>query len=233
MSNVTLLRLYNKPILQQLQIEEALLRADTRNWCIINVGSPEAIVMGISGKIEELVDEKKLKQHPVPVIRRFSGGGTVVVDENTIFITLISNVNDFDTKPYPQPIMEWTAQLYRAIIPEFSLQKQDYAINDLKFGGNAQSITRDRWLHHSSLLWDFDDTKMSLLQMPNKQPEYRQHRSHKDFLCRLCNYFSSPESFIDLFIQQLSNHSKINSAQLSDIAPILNTTHRRMTKVIC
>ena len=45
-----LLRMRQVPILQQLRLEEALLRADDANWCIINDGSATpAIVMGISG----------------------------------------------------------------------------------------------------------------------------------------------------------------------------------------
>ena len=44
------LRLSSMPILQQLRLEEALLRADTGNWFLLNDGTPEpAIVMGISG----------------------------------------------------------------------------------------------------------------------------------------------------------------------------------------
>ncbi len=47
---VKLLRLHKVPILRQLLLEEALLRADSSNWCIINNGtSVPAIVMGISG----------------------------------------------------------------------------------------------------------------------------------------------------------------------------------------
>ena len=45
-----LLQLRHFPILEQLKMEEALLRSDNRNWCIINQGSPVSIVMGISGK---------------------------------------------------------------------------------------------------------------------------------------------------------------------------------------
>lgn len=45
-----LLRLRGYPILAQLQLEEALLRTSTANWCITNDGAAEtAIVMGISG----------------------------------------------------------------------------------------------------------------------------------------------------------------------------------------
>jgi len=44
------LRLSGMPILQQLRLEEALLRADAGNWFLLNDGTPEpAVVMGISG----------------------------------------------------------------------------------------------------------------------------------------------------------------------------------------
>ena len=50
LATCNLLRLRGYPILQQLRLEEALLRADKANWCIINDGTPSpAIVMGISG----------------------------------------------------------------------------------------------------------------------------------------------------------------------------------------
>ena len=90
--------LESTPIIEQLYIEEALLRADNRNILLVNVGSPPAIVMGISGKPEELIHQEKVD---IPVIKRFSGGGTVVVDENTLFVTLICNTDDVPIKPSP------------------------------------------------------------------------------------------------------------------------------------
>ena len=49
---VRLLRLQRLPILRQLQLEEALLRADDGNWFLLNDGTPEpTIVMGISGLV--------------------------------------------------------------------------------------------------------------------------------------------------------------------------------------
>jgi hypothetical protein len=32
----------------------------------------------------------------------------------------------------------------------------DYVFDNLKFHGNAQSITRNRWIHHISFLWNYD-----------------------------------------------------------------------------
>lgn len=47
---MNLLRLKGTPILQQLHLEEKLLRTSKDNWCIINDGTDSpAIVMGVSG----------------------------------------------------------------------------------------------------------------------------------------------------------------------------------------
>jgi hypothetical protein len=123
-----LLQLQGFPILQQLYLEERLLRTTTHNWCLINQGTnPPAIVVGISGKPEKLLDVKAVLQDNIPVIRRFSGGGTVIVDTDTVFVTLICR-RDAVTLPdlYPRPIMEWTEHLYLPAfqtVPRFRLQE--------------------------------------------------------------------------------------------------------------
>ena len=89
MHTLHILRLTGHSILEQLRIEEALLRTDTRNWCIVNDGTDDAIVLGISGKVEKLICALQIQKRPIPLIRRFSGGGTVVVDRDTLFVTFI------------------------------------------------------------------------------------------------------------------------------------------------
>lgn len=37
-----------------------------------------------------------------------------------------------------------------------------------------QAITRSRWLHHTTFLWDFDDANMRLLKHPDRAPAYRE-----------------------------------------------------------
>jgi len=77
-------------------------------------------------------------------------------------------------------------------------------LGERKFGGNAQSITKQRWVHHTSFLWDYQPERMQCLQHPPRTPEYRrvrmrgqsapallltgnaaQGRAHSDFICRL------------------------------------------------
>ena len=49
------------------------------------------IVMGLSGKVDKLINVEKAKELQLPVIKRFSGGGTVVVDNSTFCLTFILN----------------------------------------------------------------------------------------------------------------------------------------------
>lgn len=228
MSTLHLLDLSSTFIYDQLQIEEALLRVDNRNWCIINAGSSPAIVMGISGKYEELIDEEKMRHQPIPVIRRFSGGGTVVIDEHTYFVTFICNTSFVDVSPFPQHMMKWTQQIYEPIFNEFALRENDYVIGEKKIGGNAQSIIKNRWLHHSSFLWDYSAERMSYLKIPKRAPAYRQERTHDDFLARIRSLWQG-EPFFKQLTEQLNRQFSVVEVNVDDIRSIIHEPHRRAT----
>lgn len=229
-----LVKLCNMPIFQQLQWEEALLRSDDRNWLIINHGSPPAIVLGISGKLEELVCQTTWNQQPLPLIRRFSGGGTVVVDEETLFVTFICRGETLSFPLYPRSIMEWSAQFYRPLFPNgmFQLQENDYAIGFLKWGGNAQSITRNRYLHHSSILWNYDVEKMKYLLMPKKVPSYREGRIHEEFLCSVNSYFEGRDSFWIKFLEEVSKKFEVVEEGVEELQRIAQLPHRKATQTV-
>jgi lipoate-protein ligase A len=212
------------PIFEQLQLEEALLRTDDRNWMILNRGDEPTIVLGISGKPDELVQIDAAASRNVPLVRRFSGGGTVITDENTLFVTLIGNHAFLPVQPFPARIMGWTEQLYRPLFGDhpFRLRDNDYCLGDRKVGGNAQSLTKNRWLHHTTFLWDYDPHLMDLLTLPKRVPPYRQGRSHKEFLTTLSGIFPDARVFFDSL-------SRENEMADIDFEEILLRPHRRMT----
>jgi len=226
-----LLHLKSHSILHQLQLEEALLRTDSRNWCIINEGSPPAIVMGISGKSHELIDIEKAKRNNIPLIKRFSGGGTVVVDGNTLFITFIfqKEIHPFS---FPEPIMRWSENLYQAALPlkGFQLKENDYVIDEKKCGGNAQYIKKERWLHHTSFLWDYTPHLMELLLHPKKTPSYRQGRVHHDFLCRLNEFLPNSSILTSSLKEELSRRYTLDEVTLEQLSPF--PTHRQETLLL-
>lgn len=208
MPPLTVIQLTNTPIFEQLQLEESIIRTQTGNWLILNTGSPPAIVFGISGKPEQHL---AITPPPLPVIRRFSGGGTVVIDSDTLFVTWIFDKASHPVTPYPEPIMRWTGDFYTSAlsIPHFHLKENDYAIGDKKCGGNAQFIRKDRWLHHTSFLWDYNPSLMALLKHPPKSPTYRQNRPHSDFLVPLHPHLPSKKAFFDSILQEASLHFRL------------------------
>ncbi len=186
----------NLPILEQLRLEEALLRCTSENWCLLNTGSPEAIVMGISGKPEKLLNMTKVAENRIPVIKRFSGGGTVYIDPQTVFVTWICNGSTLNIPLHSRAILEWSETFYRPLFKDFLLKENDYAIGERKCGGNALYLQKGRWLLHTSLLWNYDQAKMECLLIPEKCPTYRRGRSHSEFLCTLNTHYPSKEQLI-------------------------------------
>jgi lipoate-protein ligase A len=228
---MNVLHLKKISIFDQLVLEERLLRETSGNWCIINEGSPRTVVMGISGKPEELLDLNKIKEDCIPVIKRFSGGGTVIVDENTLFVTFICQKELHSFSCSPEPIYKWSEELYRSVfsLQYFSLKENDYALLDKKCGGNAQYLKKDRWLHHTSFLWDFEKKNMDYLLHPKKTPRYREGRSHEDFLCRMKDYLLCKDRWISSLKTELNRRYQVREKSLEDARSLLKKESRQST----
>jgi lipoate---protein ligase len=62
----------------------------------------------------------------------------------------------------------------------------DLALGGRKFSGNAQRRKRRALLFHGTFLWGFDLSLVGrFLKFPSRQPDYREGRSHDDFLTNL------------------------------------------------
>ena len=195
------------PIYEQLCLEEGLLRANNENWVIINHGSPKAIVMGISARPEEVVDLALAKKNNIPLVSRFSGGGTVFVDEETLFVTFIFQKKTHNLDLYPKEILHWVGSIFEKALqlPHFGIRENDFTLLDKKIGGNAQYIKKERFLHHTSFLHNFTPSNMNYLLHPPTEPSYRQGRHHLDFITPLAPHLSKDE-FSSRLLAHLHTH---------------------------
>ena len=212
-----LLRLH-VPILQQLQIEESLLRLSPHSYLVLNTQpptTPPSLVLGISGRPELWLNIPAVRQHNILTIRRFTGGGTVYCDGHTFFVTLLlSRAAVPQLQPYPQPLLEYTGRLYAPVFDRlgggrangFNVRGNDYCFGHRKFAGNAQAITRDKLLHHTSFLHTVDtDALTRLLLMPPtvRRPAYRQDRPHSEFVTSVAEWLGQGEGGLEGVVDRL------------------------------
>ncbi|AZU10285.1 lipoate--protein ligase family protein [Chlamydia psittaci] len=223
------LNLSGKTIFEQLQIEEALLRNSKENFCIINFNTPEAVVLGISRQPSEDLYISELRSDNIPIIKRYSGGGTVFIDNNSLFVTWIMNSSQHMV--HSQDLMQWSYGIYAPIFPKtFALHENDYTLGEKKIAGNAQYVQKSRWVHHTTFLWDMDINKLSrYLPIPQKQPAYRKQRLHQDFLTTIRPWFPTKESFFNKLKTSASSRFIWETLSENELKEILEKPHRKST----
>lgn len=147
------------------------------------------VVLGSSKKVKEEVYIDACNDDTVPILRRHSGGGTVLQGSGCLNFSLILKIdphgptrNITETTNY---IMRRHAEALSNLLGEKVEMKgsSDLAIAGRKFSGNAQRRKLKALLFHGTFLLDFNLELMEkYLKMPPKQPEYRQQRNHLEFV---------------------------------------------------
>jgi lipoate-protein ligase A len=169
--------------------EEGLLGNTLRIW-----ESPiYFVVLGRTGKVEEDLNYETLRKDDVPVLRRSSGGGTVLQGAGCLnFSFILSKENNSDLvdlrRSYHVILEGVLSALKQLQVTAVFRPISDLALadNEKKFSGNAQRRGRRFILHHGTILYDFDLTLVSrYLTMPHDIPEYRRGRSHGDFITNI------------------------------------------------
>jgi len=187
---------------ENLAGDEALL-----DWCEEDAGeevlrfwesSQPFVVVGYANKVANEVNLAACETRGIPVLRRCTGGGTVVQGPGCLNYALVLRITaDGSTRSIStanQFIMERNrCAVARAAsnlgLPPSAFRVQghtDLTLDGLKFSGNAQRRRRQFLLFHGTLLLDFNLALVSeLLRLPTLQPEYRAQRSHENFVTQL------------------------------------------------
>jgi lipoate---protein ligase len=179
-----------------LACDEALL-----DWCeegprdeILRFWEPRQhfVVLGYSNKACIEVNLESCKTMGIPVLRRCSGGGTVLQGPGCLDYALILRIradSPFTSIPKANAfIMNCNRNALNSLLGGKVLIQghTDLTLQGLKFSGNSQRRKRHFLLFHGSFLLDLDLAVVEqTLRAPSKQPQYRRDRAHKDFLTNL------------------------------------------------
>jgi lipoate---protein ligase len=150
------------------------------------------VVVGYANRVAREVHLEACRQEQVPVLRRCTGGGTVVQGKGCLNFSLLLRVSDSgplaSITGTNQFIMQKHRQLLQALLQTQVelLGDTDLVLGAQKFSGNAQRRRRQFLLFHGTFLLGFDLALLErLLPMPSKQPAYRADRAHAGFVTNI------------------------------------------------
>lgn len=181
---------------ENLACDEALLDAceEGRTGAVLRFfESPEVmVVVGYGNQVDREVDLPACAAARVPVLRRVSGGGTVVLGPGCLGYAVILPLAWAPELETVSGTNRFVMERHRAAIstllgrPVEIQGHTDLTVDGRKFSGNSQRRRRGAVLFHGTFLAGMDLAPISrLLRMPSHQPEYRQARHHGDFVTNL------------------------------------------------
>lgn len=150
-----------------------------------------AVVLGAGGRLESEVHIEACAADGVPIVRRSSGGGAVLIGAGCLNYSLVlSFERDAALGDLHASYRYILGRIQRGLAsdaPVLTFQGiSDLTLGDRKCSGNAQQRKRTHLLHHGTLLYAFDATPMTrYLKGALRQPEYRHGRAHVDFVTNL------------------------------------------------
>jgi lipoate---protein ligase len=183
---------------ENLACDEALLdwgeetpgRAVLRFW----ESSLPFVVLGLGNIAAQEADLEACRQDGIRVLRRCSGGGTVLQGPGCLNYTLVLEIESHPelsgitgTNRF---ILERNRTALTPLLPPRELVQvqgfTDLTLENLKFSGNAQKRKRRCLLFHGTFLLRLDSALVQrYLRMPPRQPDYRRNRPHRQFLTNL------------------------------------------------
>jgi len=178
-----------------LACDEALL-----NWCDANQQpvlrfweSPVPfVVLGYANRLGKETDRAACDRLGVPILRRCSGGGTVLQGPGCVSYALVLPLEltaELKTIAGSNAyIMERNRKAIELLLngPVTVAGHTDLVWQGRKFSGNSQRRTRNALLFHGTFLLKFDLSLVEkTLQMPLLQPDYRQQKPHGEFVTNI------------------------------------------------
>ena len=181
---------------ENLALDEALLEQaeqGTEPVELLRLWEPAEplVVIGRASKLHEEVDFATCDKRGVPVMRRSSGGATIVTGPGCLMYAVVLS---YELHPQLSSldvchrfVMQRIQSALVREVPEVDFQGTcDLTLGGRKFSGNSLRCKRTHLIYHGTLLYDFDLTLISeLLQTPPRMPDYREGRPHESFVTNI------------------------------------------------
>lgn len=150
-----------------LAFEEYVLRNIKDDSYLLLWSSEKSIVVGKYQNVFEEVNLVEARKQKVPVLRRISGGGTVYHDRNNLNYSMITDFSRGQFSGYDSFLDPVIQALNKMGVSAAKRRSCDIAVDGMKISGSAQTIKKDRILHHGTLLFNSDLEHLHELLKPS------------------------------------------------------------------
>lgn len=191
-----------------LAVEEyALNYLDPSQDYVILWQNEPTVVVGRNQNTVAEVNGPFIKERGINVVRRLSGGGAVYHDWGNLNFTFIVDadkemVSNFEY--FTKPVIEALASL--GVKAEFS-GRNDITIDGKKFSGNAQYWSKNRLLHHGTIMFNSDlDVVQEALNVKADKLQSKGVKSVRSRVTNIYPYLPNPisiEEFQEILLKFL------------------------------
>ena len=149
-----------------LASEEYLLKQTDGFYFYLWINEPSVIV-GVNQNAFQVVNLNYTEKNGIKVVRRLTGGGAVFHDYGNLCYTVIAPYEQAENayKTFTAPVIEYLNSL--GVKAEFS-GRNDITVNGQKISGNAQTVFANRIMHHGTLLFSADMSRLGDALNPSK-----------------------------------------------------------------
>ncbi len=176
--------------------EEYLLKQKKGFYVYVWQNAP-AVIVGVNQNAIQEVNLGYAENGGIKVVRRITGGGAVYHDLNNICYTVIAPYNkDEDTfKRFSLPVIEYLKSL--GVIATFS-GRNDILVDGKKISGTAETVYKDRIMHHGTILFESDYVTIEKVLTPSQlKIESKGIKSVKSRVTGVKEYLKSPLSILE------------------------------------
>jgi lipoate-protein ligase A len=189
------------------------------------------IVLGYANHYRAEVNLEFCREKKIPILRRCSGGGTVVQGPGCLNYALALRIPDSGPLTHiGQTNQHILAQHRKALQPMLgqpvSIEgTSDLALLGRKISGNAQRRRKQALLFHGTLLYKADLALIgAALLLPPHMPDYRQARGHEDFLA-ICP--AERDALVKALARIWNAKTSLPPPGQAELAPLINERYAR------
>lgn len=183
-------------VAENLALDEALLNR------VVSMGAAgevfrlwesdqRAAIIGRASRVDEEIDREYCHAHEVAIMRRCSGGASVVIGPGCLMYAVVLSTEARPELSVVDQAHQFVLGHIQAALSKLPIEvgisgTSDLTVGDQKCSGNSLRCKREAVLYHGTLLYDAAISVISrCLKMPPRQPDYRGERSHASFLTNL------------------------------------------------